>query len=109
MKKLILLALLLTGCASVSTSVYTGAGRSFDGNHPVVVDYGVSVGGPVTIKKQSFWIYSGYNPVFKSGGIGISKGFTIWKNKKHIKVNEQPFNQRTNELLKFNQINDTIK
>ena len=98
-----LLLLLLSSCASVNLSGYTGAGRSFEADARTQVDYGVSVGGPITIGGQSFYGYGGYNPVFNTGGIGISKGFTVWRNKseRHNKVNKQSHNQRTNELNKF--------
>ena len=102
--QVLLALLLLNSCASINISGYTGAGRSFEADARTQVDYGVSVGGPITIAGQSFYGYGGYNPVFNTGGIGISKGFTIWKNKRerHNKVNKQSHNQRTNQLIKSN-------
>ena len=102
---LLLVALLLSSCASINLSAYTGAGARVEQNTTFdpVVDYGFSIGGPVTIQGQSFYGYGGYNPVFRTTGIGISKGVTLWRNKseRHNKVNKQSHNQRTNELNKF--------
>ena len=108
-----LLLLLLSSCGSINLSAYTGAGARVEQNTTFdpVVDYGFSIGGPLTIQGQSFYGYGGYNPVFRTTGIGISKGVTLWRNKseRHNRVNKQSHNQRTNNLIKFNQINDSIQ